>query len=649
MRIRKIQLQNFRSHTDTTLELAPLTVIRGTNAAGKSSVEQGIQLMLAGHCDGTAADGKGSIGLIRAGAAKAFVTMALQQSDGGASGKDKDERILKMALNGTGKTVLVTKPDDPQYTGGEEWKEWLGMHRSVLSCLINNRYFVDLKEDDQKDVLASIILPKTYEWPEWVKPMCHDLSLKINWAKTPFEIIDQAYDAAFKERTNVNRDVKNFKMPEGDITGHENYAEYSQKLGIRQKELDAAKSKKAKLEESYRINQSTLSAATQRRDESQVRLTREQHNIESVEAKVLSAAKLKELEKVARNEKAATKLDAELLSFDAQIRIKKEAQAALNRMSDEPTCPTCSSPITEELVAALAQPLIAEINKLADERQAHIDQRKALGNPVEAARLVAEHRQAVGDLESAQQRIKDEQTVIDDAQAKIDELRSAASAAPDTSEVDAEIADLVAKVQRGTEAVNAARAAMDLHSRKEKAEAERKVLVANQSSLNKLVEYFGSEVKTELLAGSIGTFTDSMNEVLGQWGYTCQLSIEPYVFAIMFRDSDNMPHPISLKHLSESQRYRFATAFQVALAIVSGFKFVIVDRADIYDTAGRNSLFAALNSGELDQAIVLATDERTIVPDVEDTVFYRFDDIAQPGMIPTTQVRKLIPAVAEAA
>lgn len=644
MRFRKIQLQNFRSHTDTTLELDRLSVIRGTNAAGKSSIEQAIQITIAGHADGTTADGKGSIGLIRAGAAKAFITMAIQKSP-----ETPDERILKCALNGTARTVLVTKPDDPQYAGGEEWKEWLVLNRSVLSCLVNNRYFVDLKEDDQKDVLASIILPKTYEWPEWVKPMCHDLSLKINWAKTPFEIIDQAYDVAFKERTNVNRDVKNFKMPEGDTTGHESYQQYSQLLATRQKELDAAKASKARLEEQYRLNRATLDAAYQRRDEADVRLSREQQGIEAIEAKILTPGKLKEHQKIAKGEKDAAKLDIELLTLDAQIRVKKDARSALNKISTQPTCPTCTSPITEELVATLAQPLNAEIDKLVHDRQANIDQRKALGNPSESARFVAEHMQAEQDMERAKQRIKDEQTIIGDAEAKIAELESASGAAPDTSAIDADIAQLSDKVQRGTEAVNIARAAAELHARKEKAEEERKSLLAAQSNLNKLVEYFGSEVKTELLAGSIGTFTDAMNEVLGQWGYTCQLSIEPYVFAIMFRDSDNMPHPISLKHLSKSQRYRFATAFQVALAIISGFRFVIVDEADIYDTAGRSGLFTALNSGDLDQAIVMGTDERTAVPDIAGTVFYRFDDVAQPGMIPTTQVLKLIPARQEAA
>jgi len=79
----------------------------------------------------------------------------------------------------------------------------------------------------------------------------------------------------------------------------------------------------------------------------------------------------------------------------------------------------------------------------------------------------------------------------------------------------------------------------------------------------------------------------------------------------------------------------------VALAIVSGFGFVIVDEADIYDSEGRAGLYEALLSDELDQAIVIGTDERMEIPPVPDAVFYRFDDVAEVGMIPTTKVTRL--------
>ncbi len=643
MRIRKIQLQNFRSHVDTTLELDRLTVVRGTNAAGKSSIEQAIEITLAGHAEGTTADGKGSVNFIRAGAAKAFVTMALQQT-----ADNPDERILKCALNGTARTVVVTKPGDPAYNGGEEWKEWLTMNRSTLSCLVNNRYFVDLSEDEQKNVLASIILPKQHEWPEWVRQACFDLELGINWAKTPFEIIDQGYDAAFKARTNVNRDVKNFRIPEGNTEGHEQYEEFATKLKARREELDAAKAKKSKLEEDFRLKEGIRVAATQRLEESQARLSREEQSIAGIEERMVSTSKLKDLEKTAKNAKRAGDLDKELISLDAQIAEKKKQRQALDKLSTEPKCPTCDSSITEDLIVAIASPIITALNELGENRQTIIDARKALGNPEEAAKQIADHKQAEDDMKRAKERIRDEQAIVKDAQEKLDELGSLK--APDTAAVEQEIADLISKVRRGEEATEQASKAADLHRRKATAEEEKKKLIESQAKLNKLVEYFGSEgVKAELLAASIGAFTDSMNAVLEQWGYSCQMSIEPYVFAIVFRDSDNLPHPIPLKFLSKSQRYRFAAAFQVALAVISGFKFVIVDDADIYDQKGRNGLFEALRCGQLDQAIVLSTDERLNVPDIPNTVFYRMDDVAAAGMIPTTQVRKLLPAQTQAA
>jgi hypothetical protein len=139
-----------------------------------------------------------------------------------------------------------------------------------------------------------------------------------------------------------------------------------------------------------------------------------------------------------------------------------------------------------------------------------------------------------------------------------------------------------------------------------------------------------------------------MNEVLANWGYQCELSIEPYVFAIIYADDAGGSVPIGLKHLSKSQRYRFALAFQVALAIFSGFRFVIVDEADIYDSNGKAGLFASIDSGELDQAIVMATNEDEEVPYIEGAIFYQLTDVAAPGRVPTTQAVVLEPAAVAA-
>jgi AAA domain len=632
MRFPRIQISSFRSHIDTTLDLQPLTVIRAPNAAGKSSIEKAFEITLAGRTDETASDGKGSINLIRAGHKKAHITITAED------GEDAP-RLIECALNGTARTVLVSKPSDPQYTGGKEFNEWLEMNSQTLSCLCNNRYFVSLKPAEQKDILAAIILPKTHTWADWVMPAAHELKLSINWAKTPFEVIEEAYATAFKERTNVNRDLKNFVMPEGSTEGHDMYEAYSQKLRGRKTELDAAKAKKVVAESDARNASNTLMQAEQRLVQARGRLDREAALVTELDARMLAPKKLKELEALSKKAPEAAKLDALTAELTVSLRLKKEALAKLKELSANPTCPTCATPITEELMQAIGHPIIKEIDELNDRSKQAFDDRKALGDPADALKQVEAHHQAVKDQGAAKGRIRDEQAAVADAESKIDELKAASKV--DTSALDAEIADLTGRVENGTKAVADARTAAELKERKDAATIKKAKLTEQQASLNKIVNYFEKEVKAELLAASIGPFTQTMNQVLAQWGYTCHISIEPYIFAITFKGDNDEDVDISLNHLSKSQKYRFSAAFQVALAITTGFRFVICDESDIYDTAGRTNLFKALRDAELDQVVVLGTDERTGVPAIEGAVFYRLVDTAAEGHIAHTVVHQL--------
>lgn len=634
MRFRKIQIQQFRSHAETTIELEKLTFVRGGNASGKTSIEQALEITLAGHAEGTAADGKGSVNLIRAGQKKALVTLAVQNKD--AAG-NFIERTIKCALNDTKRTVLIEKPDDPQWSGGEKWKEWLEGNKDVMSCLVNNRYFVDLPSDKQADILASIILPKTYDWPEWVKPMANGLNLKINWALTPFEIIEQGYAAAYAERTGINREAKAFVMPTGDVAAADEYEEFQQRIATRRTELDAAKAKRTKMLAEVESHTNLRIQAETRLKEAETRMAREAIDITGYEEGILSKAKLKEHQTAAKSGQKATELDATIQRLNAEIELAKADIKKLDTMAEK--CPTCGTEIDEAVMGRIAGPIIERRERLEDELKKAFDERKKLGDPQASIATLLGHERSLKSLENARKRVADDLAIAKDAAAKLEELGG--SAAVDTSELDATIEDLTAKIAKGTEALNISRTARELKQRIATATTQKEKLQEKQKDVQKLVEYFETEVKAELLSSSVGSFTDSMNAVLAKWGYTCQLSIEPYVFAVVFLDGDHLPHPIALKFLSKSQRYRFAVAFQVALAIVTGFGFVVVDEADIFDSKGKAGLFQALNSGELEQAIVIGTDEREAVPSIEGAVFYMLTDLSQPGMIPTTTCRKL--------
>lgn len=638
MQFRKIQLTNFRSHIDTTLDLKPLTFIRGINAAGKSSIEQAIEITLASRCDGTTSDGKGASGLIRAGADKANIKIAVSNDDGSGN---RSERILQCALREGKRSLVVSKADDPKWTGGQDWEDWLNTNREVLSSLVNNRRFVDMDEDKQKSVLASIILPKTYTWPDWLQPMCFELGLKINWAKTPFEIIEEGYKAAYAERTNINRDLKNFVMPTGNTDAAVHLATIQTKLNQLRDELADARGRRAAYMAQVDGREATKQQAEQRLGDAKARLSREQQEVAGIEAQILSKDALKKESGIAKGAAKAKELDDEIVRIGVEIASNRGSISALGKLGN--ACPTCNTELTPEVLAALTQPLIDAREALDGRQKKALDERKALGDPQGAKSNLDAHERAQTDLKRCQERISEDQTAIADAEAKLAELRGVAAVTSGPDAIDAEIAKITVKVEKGEVAYREAHEAVELAKRIEEAKITRALLQTRSANIEKVVAYFDADgVKAELLKSTIGGFTEAMNRTLKEWGYSCQLSIDPYVFAITFEGTT-----IPLKHLSKSQRYRFAVAFQVALAVLSGFLFVVVDEADIYDKPGKGGLFRALTSAGLEQVIVMGTDDNESVPDLKDhdVVFYRLDNVAPAGAVPITKARVLMPAL----
>jgi len=63
--------------------------------------------------------------------------------------------------------------------------------------------------------------------------------------------------------------------------------------------------------------------------------------------------------------------------------------------------------------------------------------------------------------------------------------------------------------------------------------------------------------------------------------------------------------------------FRFGIALQVALTMLMGLRFVVIDRADVLDKERRKMLTGLLLNSKLDQAIIPATSEEappSIVP-----------------------------------
>jgi hypothetical protein len=126
--------------------------------------------------------------------------------------------------------------------------------------------------------------------------------------------------------------------------------------------------------------------------------------------------------------------------------------------------------------------------------------------------------------------------------------------------------------------------------------------------LDRLTEFFGPNGAMKRQASSrIESFTENLNRHLAPFGYTCIIAPEPFDIRVSLSNDDCLG--VSLKYLSESERFRFSVASQIALAIGTGLRFVAIDRADVLDKDRRELFSGLLMYSELDQAIVLATSD----------------------------------------
>jgi DNA repair exonuclease SbcCD ATPase subunit len=187
---------------------------------------------------------------------------------------------------------------------------------------------------------------------------------------------------------------------------------------------------------------------------------------------------------------------------------------------------------------------------------------------------------------------------------------------PNGSDLESRMIIFVERINKGERVLEMAQQAESATERWQAYVRQNSALEAKIGLLDKLTEFFGPNgAMMSQSSGRIGSFTENLNRHLAAFGYSCSIVLEP--FEIRVTSSSDARLGFSLKQLSESERFRFSIAFQIALAIVTGLRFVVIDRADVLDKDRRKLLTGLLMKSGLDQAIVLATSDEaapSIVP-----------------------------------
>jgi hypothetical protein len=187
---------------------------------------------------------------------------------------------------------------------------------------------------------------------------------------------------------------------------------------------------------------------------------------------------------------------------------------------------------------------------------------------------------------------------------------------PNAGDLESRMTILVERINKGDRVLEKAQQCENVKGRWKAYVRETSSLEARIGLLDRLTEFLGPNgAMMGQACGRMGSFTEDLNRHLAAFGYTCSFALEP--FEILISSSRDNHFRLSLKQLSESEQFRFVVAFQIALAIVTGLRFVVIDRADLLDRERRKMLTGLLLNSKLDQAIVLATSDETppsIVP-----------------------------------
>lgn len=622
MHLESLRIQDFRNIEEASIELKPLTIIRGHNHQGKTSVAQAIQISLTTRADGTDAAGRGANDKIRLGAKKARIELGIRAKSG------LTPFAVTYGPNRTGRQVVSESPAG--------FLKWLDANTERLSCAVSSEYFVQQKAEDQKSILAALVLPQMFEFPEEMRKLAEDHLLGIrptpprfSWDARPLDIIDTLYDLAFEMRKTAKAALSANHIPKlpDQKPSTKTVDQIREVLNNLREKANRIRSERPQIDmgELQRlIDQQSEVGGKLFRAEAEQQETRTA--VQDAESNILAAASLKTYERVANQRKMYDKLEEQLKVIVEQIEDQRTVQAVWRDLLKQKKCPTCTQDVTEQFVnERIAEAEETIRNQGVKQNELMRDQRE-LGDIQEAERLVTAHKDALGQKDTFQRRLADEVAEITRLKEEQRTLKAKIEAARGASEElkkpDPELDELDANIKKGEGILEAAIRYEAVVQQISEASERGRQLAAKVEALEKLCNYFGKDgVKAKLIQENIKAFESTVNSVLRVWGYEAELQIEPYSFIV-----STPKGPLPLKELSGSERLMFGVALQTAIAHHGKIGMVVIDKADTFINSERGRLFQIVSTliaqGFIEQAIVMVSDDRTEAPKKDGVVYY---------------------------
>lgn len=623
MKINKLHIKEFRSHKDTKIDLDRFNFVIGKNHSGKSSIAMAIEFLLTGRAlPFTDSAGKGADELIRSGARELYVA------------GEFDKTLVSRTKSTKGHSIDIGGRSGELRTVQAKIYEKLGVTADVLTAVLNSgRFASGMNEKEQRELLAAILASDPPKVPDSILADMTNMRGKISPAPTSVAEIDEDYAYFFAERRDANRDLKALGVVEEPLLDKDdpNPDQVRQKLQERRNELSTKETAKARDEERH---SSTITSNWRKRESlAELRCVAAGDILKDEEEASLQAiaGKRDELDKLTTEERRLSEELHDLHQGTAKDRserlgaLKSRIRSIEDRITEKrnqldsfmeikcPECPTCSREISDNDRGAIGIGMKCALTTLQEELDA-IDLNIPEAEDPNAKKIfkkiedIRKRINVLGDVAMAEEQLKRHRVAVV-AESKFNREIDAIKDPPafDATQYDDDIADLKARIAKGEEVLESVR---DVEA---KAIAYRTWLKKSEDLtdrievLNRLIEFLGpGGIKSEMVGDKIAPFSKLMNESLEHFGYEATFSLDPYRFIVRPQgatDNDGL----SVKQLSESEKFRFGIAFQVALAKTTGLDFAVIDFADMLDKPSRNELTQLVLESDLEQVIVLCT------------------------------------------
>ena len=610
MRIAKLAIQNFRIISNAVLDWkdSQFVVIKGKKFAGKSSIGQAISMILASTTEGLDMQGRGFEGKIKDGESKAVLSAQIQ-------GKHLIERVVTLNTNTSGRVSKSNCLDDPDWHP-MPFDNFLAKYKDALTVSTNTSYFANLGEKEQKNLLAKLVLPDRYDFP---KDKIAEVEKMIgpgviNFEGEPFSVIAQAYKKLYDERAFANRQVKEFSIPDP--------IQVSSPIDLEslQKQISDAKEKRnailAQKDESVReANEIEVKRASL---ETKIEALLEKvegakQKVSELSKSILTSDKLKEYQRVAENKdryfqltQARAELDVKIAQASKDIdKYKKLPKNGIN-------CDKCEQPITPQYAEGLLKFATEQRTNACESDAEILAELKSLGDIEGALQAIKSHQEAVEKRAEIENSVSETVKVGKETRKELNALPPATNPSESfvlpLAEIDARIDELSALLAPVIGAEQRNREVKEKTVQLEK-------LTAKAKNADDLVKYFDKDgIKAKLIAEYIGSFENSIQDVLSIFGYQCSLKLDPFDFSVVTARGYKGP----VKELSGAEKHMFYATLQLAVSIAAGIRMVVIDEVqelgDDLQKLFYSKVFELIQSQELEQAILIGYSLDKTVP-----------------------------------